>query len=338
MTSLEQFVTAPTFPQEYVWEQKYRSKTLADVALPDGHRKAFEGFIEKRRLPSLLFYSPSPGTGKTTTARALSAEIGCPKPMFINASLNSSIDVIREQVIQYGQTVSLHGVEAQKVVILDEAERLSKAAQESLKGLMEQFSKTCAFILTTNDINRLEAPLQSRCRRYDFVWTVDEALQVKTQILKRVIGVLNNEGVPFEANIVSAVVNRNFPDNRSLLGGLHAYAEETGRIDAEILNRVGGYNFNGLIEILREKDFKKASAWAMDNHQSMQGGIFGAMFRFLVPFGDESTEYKIAPTGVPALAVLLNEAQRPKNIGVDGFVHLLATLVELMNNTDIKVV
>ena len=73
-------------------------------------------------------------TGKTTLATAICNDIGA-TPLIINASLNNSIDDIRTNVTQYATSVSVLG--GPKVVVLDEAERLSTAAQESLKGLME---------------------------------------------------------------------------------------------------------------------------------------------------------------------------------------------------------
>lgn len=109
----------PSNPNEFIWEQMFRPPTVEDVALPNDFREKFNKYIEAGRIPSLIFYSPKPGTGKTTTARALANSIGCTRPMFINASLDNSIENIRTKVYQYGSTVSVLE-SSQKVVILDE--------------------------------------------------------------------------------------------------------------------------------------------------------------------------------------------------------------------------
>lgn len=333
MTNFADLNVQPTYPKENIWEQKYRPKHITDVALSDELRTALNKYIEVGRIPSIVFYSPTPGTGKTTTARALSRDVGCPDPLFINASKDNSIETIRSKVMQYATTVSAWGEGKQKVVILDECERLSAQAQESLKGILEEVSANCSFILTTNDIGSVNTPLLSRCRRYDFIWTEADAAVVQKQVLMRAFGILNNEEVPYEVKAVAQLVKRSFPDNRSLLGDLNTYFFKHGKIDAGVLNLIQGYNFDELLNILKARDFKKASQWAMDNHESMGKGAYGKLFRYFYPLGGEP---KLNGSGVPALALILNEAQKPKNVGTDSFLHLLATLTEIMTTSDIK--
>lgn len=333
MNNFDTIKVEATYPKENVWEQKYRPKHIADVALSDDLRSAMTKYIESGRIPSIVFYSPTPGTGKTTTARALSRDVGCTDPLFINASKDNSIETIRSKVMQYSTTVAAWGEGKQKVVILDECERLSTQAQESLKGILEEVSANCSFILTTNDIGSVNGPLLSRCRRFDFIWNEADSVVVQKQVLMRVFGVLNNEKVPYESKAVAQLVKRSFPDNRSLLGDLNTYFFMHGKIDAGVLNLIQGYNFDELLSILKSRDFKKASQWAMDNHESMGRGAYGKMFRYFYPMAGTP---KLSGAGVPALALILNEAQKPKNVGSDSFLHLLATLTEIMTTSDIS--
>lgn len=328
MTDLTSLNVEPTYPREVVWEQMFRPRDIDDVALPESHRSAFNKFREEGRIPSLIFYSPMPGTGKTTTARALANAVGCPDPLFINASKDNSIENIRSTVEQYGSTVAAFGVGAQKVVILDECERLSPPAQEALKGMMEHVSSNCSFILTTNDISSVNNPLLSRCRRFDFIWTTGQAAEVELQITRRIIGILNNRKVPYDPKAVIALVKRDFPDNRSLLGSLDTYRAQAGKIDMGVLNMVIGLNFDQLHGILSSKDFRSAAQWAIDNHEAMGRGAYGKLFRYLNPYN--SKKPLITDASVPALVAIINEAQKPKNMGVDTYVHLLATLSEIM--------
>lgn len=87
---------------------------------------AVEKFIEKNRLPHLLFYGP-PGTGKTSTILAVARRIYgndyrkqilevCRAPLLVfqpdepwqlNASDDRGIDVVREQIKQFAETRTL---------------------------------------------------------------------------------------------------------------------------------------------------------------------------------------------------------------------------------------
>lgn len=221
-------------------------------------------------------------------------------------------------------------------MITHNCERLSQAAQESLKGLLEELSKNCSFILTTNDISRIDSRLLSRCRRYDYVWDKTQEKQVMLEVLRRTCGILNNRGIPFDEKAVTTLVRRSFPDNRSLLGTLQDYSDAHGKIDLNILNHISGFNFNGIIDIIKNNDFKSAAQWALKYHEQQGPGLYGALFRYLCPYESENLPFKIEKQGVPALCLILNEAQKPKNIGPDSYVHLLSTLLELINNQDIR--
>jgi replication factor C subunit 3/5 len=56
------------------WVEKYRPVTLDDLVSHKDITSTIEKFIEKSRLPHLLFYGP-PGTGKTSTILAMARKI-----------------------------------------------------------------------------------------------------------------------------------------------------------------------------------------------------------------------------------------------------------------------
>lgn len=61
-----------------------------------------------------------------------------------------------------------------KVIFLDEADGLTKPAQDALKRLMEEHSHHTTFILAVNDISAVSKALQSRCMVYNFAPYTEE--------------------------------------------------------------------------------------------------------------------------------------------------------------------
>src|SRR5206468_1179874 len=118
-------------PKHFLWEEKYRPRTIDECILPKELNKLFKGLVEKNQITHLLL-TGTPGIGKTTVAYALANEIGADL-MYINASNENSVDVIRMKVTQFASTASFEG--NLKIVLLDEADRLSKAAQDNLRGV-----------------------------------------------------------------------------------------------------------------------------------------------------------------------------------------------------------
>jgi len=323
---------------EFIFEQKYRPATLAEVIIPQDIKDKLYSYIGDGRIPSFMFFSPSPGTGKTTTAKALAREVGCSNPLFINASKDTSIDVIRQKVLQYATTVSVMAGQKQKVVILDEADRLSPAAQDSLKGIMESVSKNCSFILTANSEARVNKPLLSRCRKIDFIWKGDEITKLKVQVCKRMCEILDIEQVPYDKKAVLAVVNRFYPDNRSIIGALQDYAQQEGRIDINIVTNLSGNDVEALVGILKLKDFQKMSQWVMDNVDHLGGDFYSKLFRYIYPDVriSESVPRRIKDSSVPDLVDILGEEQKWHATTPDPYLHMVRVFTMVMLNPNIQ--
>ncbi|ACV50235.1 gp44 clamp-loader subunit [Delftia phage PhiW-14] len=316
-------VMVPDFPLEHVWYQRWRPSNLDNVVLPAGFKTKLLSYVENGRIPSLCFYSPSPGTGKTTAAWALCNYLGI-RPLFINASMNNDVETIRTRVLEYATTMSLVGG-GFKVVILDEGERLSSTAQDSLKGLMEQVSKHCSFIITTNSKTKIVEPLLSRCDQVDFIYNSDEMIEINSQIVRRAMGILEAEGVPYDLNSLVDLVKDCAPDNRKVLVRLQSLAGQYGEINNAALQRMDSSMVSTLVESLKRKDFKAVNDWCMENYERFGDDIYGALLKGLRP--------SLQPQSLVDTIATLNDYQRYHNTVPDRYVHALAMCTTIMLET-----
>jgi DNA polymerase III delta prime subunit len=155
-----------------VWTEKYRPQTLAEIK---GHRHIKQlfarGIANKfRGFPPVILYGP-PGTGKTSIALCLAQETYPEVPsqissLYLNASDERSIEVIRERILQFVNT-TWPGVD-RKFVIFDEVETMTEQAQASMRALLDDVDRdghvsAPLFLFLCNSLYRVHSALRSRC-------------------------------------------------------------------------------------------------------------------------------------------------------------------------------
>lgn len=152
------------------WVEKYRPKTLDDVAAHKEIIDTIKKLTHENRLPHLLLYGP-PGTGKTSTILAVARQIygGAMQNMTLelNASDDRGIDVVREQIQDFASTRSVFSNKF-KLVILDECDAMTRDAQFALRRVIEKYTRNTRFCLICNYVSKIIPALQSRCTRFRF--------------------------------------------------------------------------------------------------------------------------------------------------------------------------
>ena len=137
-----------TTPEQFLWVERYRPRSIEDCILPESVKKQFTQFINKGEVPNLLL-SGSAGTGKTTIARALCNELDCDYIIINGSDEGRQIDTLRTKIRQFASAVSFEG--KTKVVILDEADYMNRdSVQPALRAFIEQYAENCRFIFTCN--------------------------------------------------------------------------------------------------------------------------------------------------------------------------------------------
>jgi len=169
----------------YVLAEKYRPKNLDEIVGQDHVVQALRQMVQRGPpLPHMLFLGP-PGCGKTSTAYALANELKVPI-VELNASDERGITTVRDKVKRLSRTAGY------RIILLDEADRMTDEAQHALRRIMERTHTT--FILTANEDWRIIDPIKSRCVNFRFNKLSFE------DMARIIVKILKEEGVRVEAS------------------------------------------------------------------------------------------------------------------------------------------
>jgi putative ATPase len=223
-----------------LWE-KWRPKNIEESILPERIKSLFENGVTK----NYIFYG-NYGTGKTSLARILIGKYTKDKAFLeLNSSLYTSIDVVRNEIEKFCKTVPMFDTnDSIKYVFLDEFDRVSSNYQDALKAFIEQYHSSVRFILTTNHFNRITDGIKSRFTSINFdCLNPEEEKFMKNAIYKRIMDdVCSKESIELKKEDLISLINRKFPDIRSMFNELQEI-KETGKLSTI------GTNFNNKLKI-----------------------------------------------------------------------------------------
>jgi DNA polymerase III delta prime subunit len=306
-----------------VWMEKYRPHKVEECILPKNLKETFLGIVQGGKLPHMLFCGTA-GVGKTTIAKALCEELDYSN-IVINASDDRNIDTLRTTVKQFASGLSFNG--KRKVIILDEADYLNpQSFQPALRGVMEEFSANCSFILTCNFKNKIIEPLQSRCSIKEFRFPKDEKQDLIAQCYKRVVAILQTEGVEYDGKALAAIVVKYFPDFRRLLNELQAFSQQYGKIDEGILSFAGDINITKLYRSMKDKKFQEVREWIVENLENDPSTIYRKLY--------DNLKDNLKPASIPNAILVI--AKYMNTIVVDNEINLMACLIELTLTSEFK--
>ncbi len=191
---------------EVCWYLKYRPRTIDDMVMDDDRKAKFKRWIEAGDIPHVLLYGRT-GTGKTTIARILVDNLDC-DVLELNSSLDRGIDIVRDRVRGF---TTMRSDKKLRVVLLEEADRLTGEAMDALRYPMERDTSRARFILTCNHVGRIVPAIRGRCQEFAFKALSDR------DCARRLKTILTAENIKFDVDTLLQIVEMFYPDMRTMI-------------------------------------------------------------------------------------------------------------------------
>tara|TARA_R100000742_G_C4279666_1_gene105138 strand:- start:7952 stop:8893 length:942 start_codon:yes stop_codon:yes gene_type:complete len=238
-------ITAKNGYAGVLWTEKYRPSFDSIIGQDEIVSKFEDTFVGNH-----IFYSRGAGTGKTSLAYALAEKYDSQLYIF-NASSKRTrgIDFIEEEIIPLCSNGYYN-----KIILLDEADQLTPAAQSALKGVMEDAH--AKFILTCNDLSKITAWIQSRCTVHYFHDIPKELVYGK------LLNIASLEGSPNRRTKLHLIAEAHEGDLRAAINALQVYysiIDDKGAEQFLLSLKDDGLNCEPILKLcFVEKDYEAA--------------------------------------------------------------------------------
>jgi len=175
-----------------LWTERYRPAQLLDIVGQDHVIDLLSSCAASKNAPHLLFAGPH-GTGKSAAIRCFAGQLygenwEANTSVFQTADIFSLGKKVFEEderyahLYQKGQSLivnfkhilkwyaSMRPLDAGfKLMVFEDANALSREAQQGLRRIMEQYSGTCRFVFSTTNPSAIIPAISSRCLPLFFV-------------------------------------------------------------------------------------------------------------------------------------------------------------------------
>jgi DNA polymerase-3 subunit gamma/tau len=258
---------------------RYRPQSFADVAGQDAVKRILSRAAATGRVAPAYLFSGTRGVGKTTLARIFAKALNCQKgpaeepcnqcPVCRQITLGAAVDVVEidgasntgvDNVRRLKEDVGYAPLECRyKVIIIDEAHMLSKAAFNALLKTLEEPPGHVTFIMATTEPEKFPQTIVSRCQHFVF------KRLPQADLVRHLEGVLASEGIQAEHSAVTLIARRgagSVRDSMSLLAQVLALGSESLTLAdvREVLGLAGGEMFVRLVESVHARDLQGLNA------------------------------------------------------------------------------
>jgi replication factor C subunit 2/4 len=220
-----------------------------------------------------------------------------------------------------------------KIIILDEADSLTKDAQAALRRTMETYSKTTRFCIICNYITRIIEPLASRCAKFRFK-SIPQSLYVN-----RIKYISDLESLPIEDQAISRLSDLTDGDLRKgimYLQSAHRFAEISGKVTASDIEQLVGVvptpTVEACVKLLLSKNIYQVTEWL---NEFMLDGFPG--YQLLIQVHDVLINHpELTSIQKSNISVLMGKVDRYLTEGAGDHLQLLQLLVGIVTILNTK--
>ena len=296
-----------------IWQEKYRPRKVNDVISPFTNEIS-QSMKNPKAIQNYIFYSRVGGTGKTTMGEAIVEELQC-DVLNLNASDARSIDNIRSTVKDYISTMSSNP-NCKKCVIMDEGEQLTNDAQKALKGMVEDYSSNCFFIITTNHLKKIDSALTTRFAVYEFI-NPD-----KKQIKQYLQNICNSENLKFDDDGLDKLINIHYPSIRIMVNELQKLYNR--KLDVTVQNvKRHDEIYKQLWDDITLSKYNEVKTYILKNNINCEE-LNSYLFYYIVEQNNTKIEIKLIP--------VFARNERDFKLGADSTLVFISSLPEIIKH------
>lgn len=270
----------------------------------------------------MLFTGPS-GIGKTTVALAIANELDL-EVLLINASLNGNIETIRTEIQQFGSTIAFNG--KRKLIILDEGDGLTAAAQASLRGVMNDLADNCSFIITANYRNKVIEPIISRLSEVNFLFDKKELPTLAVGLYNFLITRLTEAGTQFDKAAVQQFLKQRLTvtsDIRKIILDAQKISR-TGVFSADSLLLSDSSRLEELMHHLKSKNFNNMRTWVGENSDIEPANVFRYLYN--------NVSQVASGAQIPMIVSIINEYQYKHAFVIDKEINMVTMIATISSS------
>lgn len=250
--------------QKLPWIEKYRPTEIENIMTDKYSRNKIINIIKEKNMPNIII-AGVPGIGKTTTllciVNKLLGKHAKDGALELNASDDRGIKSVQELTNFCKKKLNIKEEDEDKyskhkMILFDEADNMTRKAQQLVNNLMEKYRDTTKFAFTCNNSSKIIEAIQSRCIIFRY------RRLSRAQVEKRILEIAKLENLEYDDDGIDAIVISAQGDMRQALNNLQLTSNGYGKITQnnvfKICARPHPEIIKGILYACCKKKLKKA--------------------------------------------------------------------------------
>jgi replication factor C subunit 3/5 len=245
--------------------------------------------------------------------------------LYLSGSNDFKIDTLRNRI--YGFASGFGVDDKSKTVIIDECENIRNDLQDAFKIVLDQ-SVSTNFIFITNEVEKINPALKSRCTNIDYDFSGELLEEQKLNYINFIITICTNEGIKFENKGVKKLFLLNYPDFRHVLVNLQELQNKGLDVTAENVKTltISGKQDTELYNILMTPSIQGKEFYAAASKYS------GKEREIFITLGEPFFEFlnsKNLHDKTLEVAIIVSNYSNQYVVSINKFVTMMACFVEI---------